>query len=323
MFPEIENVGYSRIHDAVLHHRLIWGCVFKTNLIQNTGNELNTTLSIEDSQKRSLKQSVKELVGHAVASIAQQRAEDLFESPVSQPSGIQDKLIMAHLKRQAIANNQDDFFERLHVDFWQGDGGAAFSTNCDHRFEDLFLAKQKVDFDHLRGIWQTQRPKQIVEIGCNSGLLLQYLTTELDGVEKSTGIEINAEQVRLNQQSSKFDSRVNFVNADARDWLIKNGSANSLFVTNGGVLEYFRRERLNEMLTHISSQLGPAIFFAVEPVAHDHDWSKTTQSVPFGEELSFSHNYIDLFESNGFQILHQRTVEFDCWKMMTTIATCD
>ena len=281
---------------------------------------MNTTLSIENAEKRSLKQSVKELAGQAVAALAAKRTIELFDSPASQPAGIQDKLIMAYLKRRAFLENQADFFERLHIDFWQGDGGAEFSKNCDHRFEDLFLAKQKLDFDQLRLVWETQQPKHIVEFGCNSGLLLQYMTTELEGVESSIGIEINAEQVRQNQESSQFDSRISFLTADGGEWLFNNGDANTLFVSNGGVLEYFRRERLNEMLSHISNNLGPAIFFAVEPVANDHDWNQTTESIPFGEELSFSHNYTDLFESNGFQIVHQRAVEFDSWKMMATIA---
>ena len=284
---------------------------------------MNTTLSIETAQKRSLKQSVKELAGQAVAMLAPQKAKQLFESPQSQPSGIQDKLIMAFLKRRAMLEKQEDFFERLHIDFWQGDGGAVFSKNCDHRFEDLFLSKQKEDFDQLRAIWESQQPQHIVEFGCNSGLLLQYMTTELGGAKTSTGIEINAEQVRQNQESSEFDSRIEFLNADGGEWLLKNGKANSLFVSNGGVLEYFRRERLDEMLTHISSKLGPAVFFAVERIANDHDWSKTTDSTPFGEELSFSHNYTDLFESNGFQVIHQRPVEFDSWKMMATIAVTE
>lgn len=281
------------------------------------------TLSIEIAEKRTLKQSVKELAGQAVALLATNRTKELFDSPTSQPTGVQDRLIMAHLKRRAFRQNQADFFERLHIDFWQGEGGAVFSINCDHRFEDLFLSKQELDFEQLRQVWNQKQPKHIVEFGCNSGLLLQYMTTELGGVESSTGIEINAEQVRQNQESSEFDSRINFCNADGGKWLFENGVANSLFVSNGGVLEYFRRERLDEMLTHISNNLGPAIFFAVEPVAGDHDWSKTTESIPFGEELSFSHNYTDLFESNGFKIVHQRAVEFDSWKMMATIAVTE
>ena len=176
------------------------------------------TLSIEVAEKRNLKQSVKELVGQAIALLATKRAIDLFDSPASQPAGIQDKLIMAHLKRRAIRQHDADFFERLHIDFWQGEGGAVFSKNCDHRFEDLFLSKQKLDFDQLREIWNQRQPNHIVEFGCNSGLLLQHMTTELDGVQSSTGIEINAEQVRQNQESPEFDSRINFFNADGGEW---------------------------------------------------------------------------------------------------------
>ena len=224
---------------------------------------MNQPLSIAYANESTLKQSVKQLAGQVVASIAFKRTKELHNAPASQPAGLRDKLIMAYLKRRAFRQNEADFFERLHVDFWQGEGGAVFSKNCDHRFEDLFLSKQKMDFDRLRDIWNERQPKHIVEFGCNSGLLLQNMTTELDGVQSSTGIEINAEQVRQNQESPEFDSRINFFNADGGEWLFNNGQANSLFVSNGGVLEYFRRERLDEMLTHISGKLRPAIFFAV------------------------------------------------------------
>lgn len=112
----------------------------------------------------------------------------------------------------------------------------------------------------------------------------------------------------------------NFECADAREWLYENGRANTLFVTNGGVMEYFRREQLNEMLQFISTELKPAMFFAVEPFAADHNWSTTTESIPFGVELSFSHNYRDLFASNGFDIVHQRPITYKSWRMVTTIA---
>ena len=281
---------------------------------------MSSTLSIENAQSRSLKQSAKEFAGQAISRLFAQRSAELFDSPVSQPENLRDKLIMAHLKRRATDKNQQGFFERLHLDFWQGDGGAVFSDNCDHRFEDLFLAQQEAEIKALQQVWANRKPEHVVEFGCNSGLLLDYLTSNLPGVVSSTGIEINACQVKRNQQSESFDSRIAFECADGGQWLLENGKANTLFVSNGGVLEYFRRERLDQMLTHIRENLGPAVFFASEPIANDHEWDDTTESIPFGEELSFSHNYSDLFESNGFEIVHQRAVEFDSWKMMATIA---
>lgn len=281
---------------------------------------MSGTLTIEETKQINLAKACKSLIGQAISTTSPQRTRELLASPVSSPAGFRDKAIMAHLKREAVRENREDFFERLHQDFWSGQGGAEFADNCDHRFNDLFMTQQAPDFNRLLEIWRENPRQQIVEFGCNSGLLLNYLTTNLDQVQSSIGIEINADQVRRNQESDKFDPRVNFLHADGGQWLLNNGQANTLFVSNGGVLEYFRRERLDEMLSHISSALKPATFFSVEPIAADHDWKNSNESIPFGDELSFSHNYTHLFESNGFRIEHQRAVQFEQWEMMATIA---
>ena len=284
------------------------------------GSPLNKPLSIEVARQLSLKTKTKNLLGIAAATVFPNRAKLLSECPISEPSGLLDKTMMSYLKRQAVVKGDEAFFERLHHEFWKGRGGEAFSANCDHRFHDLFLDRQKEDFLALQQLWSQSNANQIVEFGCNSGLVLGYLTRELSGVHAATGIEINQHQVDLNRASDDFDERIQFECTDGGDWLFENGKPSTLFVSNGGVLEYFRRERLDEMLQHISQNLKPALFFSVEPVAADHDWSKSTESIPFGEELSFSHNYTDLFESNGFEIVHQRATEFESWKWMATVA---
>ena len=216
--------------------------------------------------------------------------------------------------------NRQEFLARLHSDFWQGKAGAHYSENCDHRFEDLFLGKQQEDFQALQAVWESMAGRNIVEVGTNSGLLLQYLTENLPQVGHSVGLDINGEQIARNQQSENFDPRIEFVKADGAQWISENAKPMTLFVSNGGVLEYFQREKVEEMLSHISSDCGPSIFFASEPVAADHDFETSKQSIPFGEECSFSHNYTDVFESNGFHIIHQRAVMYESWKMMSTIA---
>ena len=65
------------------------------------------------------------------------------------------------------------------------------------------------------------------------------------------------------------------------------------------------------MLLHLSSNLAPAIFFDVEPVANDHHWSQTTESFPHSEDLSFSQKYNARFEANVFKFLRQWSIEFD------------
>lgn len=281
---------------------------------------MTNILSVETTSQKGVAQTLKESLGATVATVCRQRTRELLLSPTHSPIGFRDKAIMAWLKRKALTEGTTEFFERLHLDFWSSESGSAFSENCDHRFHDLFLARQAQDFAVLQRVWDKIQPNQIVEFGCNSGLLLNFLTTELAGVESATGIDINAMQVEKNQTSDSFHQAINFQCADACDWLSNHGQPLTMFVTNGGVLEYFSREKLELMFKHIASDLGPAVFFASEPVAADHDWNTSTESRPFGEELSFSHNYPHLFESAGFEVVHSRAVEYDQWKMVVSIA---
>ncbi len=291
-----------------------------TSTFCNVDSMSDNLLSIRQAKQLSQRQMIKDWLGRTVTSAMPARAIELYRSPTAKPERFTDKAIMFHLRRRAITENRHGFLARLHKGFWAGEDGATFSTNCDHRFNDLFLARQQADFGVLKTVWDSMKGRNIVEIGTNSGLLLRYLTTNLGTVNRSVGIDINKAQVKLNQTSAEFDSRIKFLCTDGQAWVLENGQPSTLFVTNGGVLEYFRREKLDEMMSHIAQKCAPSIFFCSEPVADDHDFNASTESIPFGEECSFSHNYKDIFESNGFEVLHQRAVQYDSWKMLATIA---
>ena len=281
---------------------------------------MNKILTIEDAKNYDFKQKAKISLGRLAAKTAPRRTKQLTQSPLSAPKSLRDKSIMAFLKHQARLEQREEFFEALHEDFWQGEGGNVFAENCDHRFEQMFLKQQKADFEQLLKICETKKPEQIVEFGCNSGLLLDYMVKEIPDIQSAVGIDINRQQIERNQQAGHFDPRIEFLACDGVDWVLNNAEKNTLFVTNGGVMEYFRRERLDQMMNHIATDRSPAIFFAIEPNASDHDLDSVLDSIPFGEELSFSHNYKDLFQSNGFDVLHQRATNFESWQMMATIA---
>ena len=281
-----------------------------------------TVLSISSAENKSIKEKIKICFGRMCSMLFVKRSMQLAIAPTSYPTGIKDKLLMAFLREKARQSNDSNFFELLHSDFWQGSGGTVFSENCDHRFEDLFLNLQSEDLKVLFDEWEGSSCDKIIEIGCCSGQHLQYLTTQLIDVQSAIGIDLNAEQIQTNIDNARFDKRISFHCADGFDWLINKAKPNTLFVTNGGVFEYFSQERLEEILQFVKSNLSPAMFFTVEPIASDHDMSTRNESIPFGEELSFSHNYEHLFKSNGYTIKHQRWVDFDTWRMMVTIAVC-
>lgn len=277
-------------------------------------------LSIQQVEKASPQNIVKDIIGRAAVTAMPARTRRLFRNPADNSDGFVDKAIMFYLRQRAVEENRNGFLSRLHKVFWSGDNGADYSGNCDHRFEDLFLGKQKDDFDRLTLIWDEMDCQDIVEIGTNSGLLLQYMTQNLRDVGKSVGIDINAIQIKRNQQSEMFDPRIEFICTDGQEWIMNNVRSGTLFVTNGGVLEYFQREKLDQMVSHIAAGSHPSIFYVSEPIAVDHDLKSNTSSIPFGKELSFSHNYRDLFEINGLEIVHQAEVLFEEWRMQVTIA---
>jgi len=152
---------------------------------------MNKILSVKDAEPHGLKQRAKISLGRFAALTAPRRAKQLMLSPISAPQNLRDKSIMAFLKHQARLQQHEEFFEALHEDFWSGEGGNVFADNCDHRFEEMFLSEQKVDFELLQEVCATRRPQRIVEFGCNSGLLLNHMVQQIPGIQSAVGIDIN------------------------------------------------------------------------------------------------------------------------------------
>jgi hypothetical protein len=77
-----------------------------------------------------------------------------------------------------------------------------------------------------------------------------------------------------------------------------------VFVTSGGVLEYFSEKHLKLFLSKLNS-LGKIICVFIEPVATNHNFNLHPNSQPYGWERSFSHNYEKLITNSGFKLWHK------------------
>lgn len=166
-------------------------------------------LTIESVRQLDIKSRSTILLGKIAAFAFQRRFSQLSTHPMGYPTGLVDKALMKYLKQRAIQVGDVQFLDRLHKDYWQGTGGQVFSAKCDHRFEDLFLGKQGKDFHTLQNLWDRSSMDQIVEFGCNSGLLLNYFTQQLASVQTAMGIELNQHQVDENLASNAFDPHIN------------------------------------------------------------------------------------------------------------------
>ena len=84
-----------------------------------------------------------------------------------------------------------------------------------------------------------------------------------------------------------------------------------IFISNGGVLEYFSAKQIAKLLKIIAGDLKPSAFAFIEPLAMKYNLETEIDSRPYGTEWSFSHNYKQLLESYGFNICYQHEMVTD------------
>jgi hypothetical protein len=76
----------------------------------------------------------------------------------------------------------------------------------------------------------------------------------------------------------------------------------TIFVTQGGVLEYLSQQSLCGVFETIVGRAPNALLFLIEPLADDFDLSTQCESLPVGGEFSYSHNYPALMQAAGIAI---------------------
>lgn len=247
---------------------------------------------------------LKSLLGTIALRLFPQRAQRLAGRIGADDVRLIDRIILFGLKRNVGEPAQ---LSRLHSRFWAGPAGVRFSERCAERFGAWFMAAHHGVVDEVEKMIASD-PRRYVflyEIGCGDGQVVHYLSQRLRTIQRFTGIDINAEVIARNKQTYT-QSNLDFACGNAIDWISRHAHPGSIFISNGGVLEYFSEKDMTVLLQHIRRCLRPAAFAIIEPIADDHDLERETASRPFGREWSFSHNHKRLFEENGFHILYQR-----------------
>ena len=197
---------------------------------------------------------------------------------------------------------------KLHRKMWESNDAVEFYKTSDWRFDNMFLnIKKDIDliFDQIEIEGNT---KNIVEIGCGNGNILEYLSKSRKGLYRYIGLDINEFQIKVNQEAYKDDSRFEFFACDANHWIQENPLPNTVYFTFGGVLEYFTEEEVKSLLKKIS-ELPATGFVIYEPLAKEFDPKGNNRSLNFGSELSFSHAYYYLAKEVGLNIIFEQTKE--------------
>lgn len=247
-------------------------------------------------------------IGNLLVSIYPKKAKELSDEGITLvmtkeftlKEQLMRKAILKKVQKQKEFNSLSD----IHRKYWSNQGKDFYSVTKNN-LETIHLPRHKSTFEALQkqlAIAPSQF-KTIVEIGTGNGIVLNYLSTQFPDLDNFIGIDLSQDQISINQSNFKDNSKLKFVASDVMEWVEEYGEEYMVFLTFRGVMEYFNQKQLNHFFEKLNS-LGKIIFFAIEPNGLEHDFNQNPDSMIYGVETSFSHNYPKLFEDAGFKIWH-------------------
>ena len=250
-------------------------------------------------------------LGNLLVFLRPKKANQLAENRITLIHMNKNNMSIAEiLMRGALVKKLDtieDFetISKLNRNFWKDKAATELFSETEDGFKTDFLPNCTFIFDKLKYELSIQSEKfnTLVEIGTGNGDVLNYLSSEFPEINRFVGIDLSRNQVEINKKRFDKNKKLEFVTADAYEWVKQHGHSNTIFVSSRGVLEYFLEERLQDFLIEIR-KLGKIMFVAIEPNGGDHNFEENPNSQLYGNEPSFSHNYPKLFKNAGFSIWH-------------------
>lgn len=252
------------------------------------------------------------------------RAEQVRRNEFSMSVGHRNplhSLLRAGLAERLVADQKLDELSANHREFWATDQGTEYHVHARTHVTDSYKQYFSYVSDILRDL-VVGNPEitTLVEVGCGGGSLLDLLAYQFPQIERFVGIDLSPAIIAENQE--RFDDpRLEWVVANGKTWIETVGGSNTIYLSYRGVYEYFTQADLDEMFAKIASEKRPSISISIEPIGLDHDLSTTTNSVLYGTEYTFSHNYPHLYEKNDFTIHSVKRNEYDTHAICAVVAS--
>lgn len=247
---------------------------------------------------------IKGKLGKILIKILPAKAARIRQAPYSHDLNAIGKLIRNGLFFKAIEDQDHALITRFLSDYWSSPVSDEFYTGFSHRYETLFLAFHAGIVAETRKAMEQSGKiyQQLIEIGSGDGKILAHFSKELTSIPIFHGIDMNLPQTENNRQIYADQPALAFHHGDAGKWLREHATPGSVVIANGGVLEYFTRTELLELLKLLATQCAPCVVSLTESMAPDHDLALEPATYPYGYELSLSHNYPALLKEAGFTI---------------------
>ena len=193
-----------------------------------------------------------------------------------------------------------DTMQDMHVAYWKGVDTGDYYERVGVRFDEWFLGPHQPFVSAVVACAQDNSFRQMVEVGCGDGQVLNAFSQRLPDIAQFTGMDVNPEIIARNSDIYSDNALLQFTVEDFTKTFSGHAKPDTLFLSYGGVLEYFTEADLRRILSGLA-QTGCA-FGLVEPVDPDHDLEHDHASHSFGSETSFSHDHRALLESCGWSV---------------------
>lgn len=254
------------------------------------------------SRDRRARRVVKAILGTALAGLCPDIVRRLDGG--AKPCTRAEHLVLAGLVARCLASGDMERLMPQHTRYWQSASAVSFHAATEARCLDEFQRVRDSALEMLSELIKPGRFDSLCEIGCGSGLVLAEVGTALSQLRQLVGLDLSAEQTAINR-SRYTDPRYVFAHGDACQWIPDNARSGWVFMTFGGVLEYFSEASLSSLLCAIARH-SPAALLLIEPVVADYDLEREVRSRPYGYELSMTHNYPYLLAQAGFRELRRQ-----------------
>ncbi|MEO8215999.1 MAG: class I SAM-dependent methyltransferase [Acidobacteriota bacterium] len=234
-------------------------------------------------------------------------------------NNVVDRLIRFHIARAAGKSPDGAAFEQLHRNFWQKQNPEGWYESTHRRALTEYVPFVDRVLPAIIPFLERYSIERICDIGTGSGAILNHLREMHGGtVNRFTGIDLSASEMEKNRF---VYPEMEFITADAVQWIPEHATDRTMYLTVGGVFEYLSQGTLEKTLRNLRQRTDDSIVVLIcEPMETEFDLERDLQSRPFGSELSFLHNYPHLLSHTGWRVEMQMIETVGGQRAITLVA---
>jgi 2-polyprenyl-3-methyl-5-hydroxy-6-metoxy-1,4-benzoquinol methylase len=230
------------------------------------------------------------------------------------PRGLIATLVRSAINRQYYSQSDEQIRKLNRQRFWGGKAGKQWHAIKTEAYGDCkkyapeFLQYRKILVNQIQDLCNGRHNfTTVCEIGTGNGMFLDYLASQLPGIETFVGIDLNKDQIEENKTAYAC-TRLNFVHSEISDYInLCNCGERVIFVAYG-TLQYFTQNELEALFELIRRNVRSAAIAIAETI--NIDIASQFSSTPRGN-IAYSHNYPSLLERSDFRILKREVVNLD------------